>query len=299
MSMTQDLFLSILAMDSYNRGYNAGVNGLGEIGSQLGDATISTVSTGPNAFATGFYAVSYSWNGKTVISYRGTDSPGSSAGAGGGDIVNGWILSLALPASQVTQAAAFYQQVTGQNIYAGPAANVILTGHSLGGGLAEIMSLISGTQGVGFDYAPGAILAEIKGAIGKSILSPMNWGSFKGISTTGEVLQFGRNGAIQLGAAVLALLPILLGYFSPAAILGAADSVYAGDGTGSVAAAAQANLKGFGNVADLSVAASHDTTLLAQFAAFKASVSIECRQRLRHLQLQFLATCVDGQFAMG
>ena len=217
MPMTQDLMLAILAMDSYNRGYNAGVN---LTGSTVGDATVSlesSISLGlENTQSTGFYAASYSWNGKTVISYRGTDSPFGS-GAIGGDVANGWILSLAAPASQVTQAAAFYQQVTGKSICAGPAGNVILTGHSPGGGLAEIMSVISGTQGVGFDYAPGAILAEIMGAIGKSVLSPMNWGSFKGISTTGEVLQGGRSGAIQyLVSAVL----VALGIPSLGAVLG-------------------------------------------------------------------------------
>ena len=51
MAMTQDLFLSILAMDSYNRGYNAGLNNLGGIGSQIGDATIAAANSGSNVCA--------------------------------------------------------------------------------------------------------------------------------------------------------------------------------------------------------------------------------------------------------
>lgn len=38
----KDLLLSILAMDSYNRGYDAKVSGLSdEIGTKIGDAVIS------------------------------------------------------------------------------------------------------------------------------------------------------------------------------------------------------------------------------------------------------------------
>lgn len=79
----KDVFLAILAMDSYNRGYGAGLNdngagdgdGLGDaIGSGIGSATILSVSssapTGAEV-AAGFYAVAYSTPYGTVISYRG------------------------------------------------------------------------------------------------------------------------------------------------------------------------------------------------------------------------------------
>ena len=42
MTISHDLFTALLAMDSYNRGYNAGVN-LGE-GTALGSASIITAS---------------------------------------------------------------------------------------------------------------------------------------------------------------------------------------------------------------------------------------------------------------
>jgi hypothetical protein len=40
--MNEDVFRAILAMDSYNRGYNAGITGLS--GTQIGNATVSTQS---------------------------------------------------------------------------------------------------------------------------------------------------------------------------------------------------------------------------------------------------------------
>jgi hypothetical protein len=67
--------LAILSMDSYNRGYGAGID---LTGSALGNATLSTDSTIklglPTTSAAGFYAAAYSWNGKTIVSYRGTDN---------------------------------------------------------------------------------------------------------------------------------------------------------------------------------------------------------------------------------
>jgi 4-diphosphocytidyl-2C-methyl-D-erythritol kinase len=66
MTISKDLFLSILAMDSYNRGYNAGVGGLSDSkGTKIGSATISTllsdVAQGFEAKAqsAGFYALAY------------------------------------------------------------------------------------------------------------------------------------------------------------------------------------------------------------------------------------------------
>jgi hypothetical protein len=82
----KDLFLAILAMDSYNRGYNAGIedgdvsdrNGLGDsVGTQIGTATITLASDSrpiSPEVAAGFYAVAYQTQYGTVISYRGTDN---------------------------------------------------------------------------------------------------------------------------------------------------------------------------------------------------------------------------------
>jgi hypothetical protein len=50
MPVSSELFLAILAMDAYNRGYKAGIGpdnvGLGGIGSQIGSATGVTGSYG-------------------------------------------------------------------------------------------------------------------------------------------------------------------------------------------------------------------------------------------------------------
>ena len=91
MSISNELFLAILSMDSYNRGYDAGISdgdandpdGLGGAGSIIGNATVMDVAL-PAGFETaGFYAVAYELTqavgdmaaGTVIISYRGTDAP--------------------------------------------------------------------------------------------------------------------------------------------------------------------------------------------------------------------------------
>ena len=108
-TMTPDLFLAILAMDSYNRGYAAGVT---MPSASLGNVTISTTYDDPNA---GFSATAYNINGgvpgltdafgnpvTTVISYRGTDNPslGENTLAGASDIIEGWIAGAGVQTSQ-------------------------------------------------------------------------------------------------------------------------------------------------------------------------------------------------------
>ena len=85
--MKSDLFLSILSMDTYNRGYNPGMAGLDENGS-VGSAVVLTrdgLGVTPTDYeswqAASFYAVAYKLDqavdtiasGTTIISYRGTD----------------------------------------------------------------------------------------------------------------------------------------------------------------------------------------------------------------------------------
>ena len=87
MTMSKDLFLSILSMDSYNRGYNPGITGLSDASqTQIGSAKILQASSSQEKskeVAASFYAISYTIEegvdgitpGTTVISYRGTDEP--------------------------------------------------------------------------------------------------------------------------------------------------------------------------------------------------------------------------------
>lgn len=78
MAINDDVFRAILAIDSYNRGYNSGINfgpNSDAIGTQIGNATISA-RTAPDdtaARAASFYALAYNWNNHQIISYRGTD----------------------------------------------------------------------------------------------------------------------------------------------------------------------------------------------------------------------------------
>ena len=70
--MDSTLLRAILAMDAYNRGYNAGVTGLER--TAIGDAAFFDDKGDLAAQAAGFYAVAYILaDGSKVISYRGTD----------------------------------------------------------------------------------------------------------------------------------------------------------------------------------------------------------------------------------
>jgi hypothetical protein len=64
MTINPDIFRSILALDSYNRGYNSGINLASN--TQIGTATIRNDPL-PNGYQTAsFFAQSYTWNGVTV-----------------------------------------------------------------------------------------------------------------------------------------------------------------------------------------------------------------------------------------
>ncbi len=92
MAISRDLFLSILALDAYNRGYGAGVNGLSEAKyTTLGNAEVDK-SSGIEGQAKGFYGIAYTWGTEKVISYRGTDTATPAAAAA--DVLNGWTAGL-------------------------------------------------------------------------------------------------------------------------------------------------------------------------------------------------------------
>jgi hypothetical protein len=73
MAISPDLFLAILSMDAYNRGYNPGLV-LDPNVNQIGNAILGIADNSAQAQAAGFFAQAYTLsNGQTVISYRGTD----------------------------------------------------------------------------------------------------------------------------------------------------------------------------------------------------------------------------------
>jgi hypothetical protein len=79
--MNPDVFLSLLALDAYNRGYGRKVFANGnaidgnEGGLQIGNATILNVDLPSGSEAAGFYAIAYDCKGETIISFRGTNFP--------------------------------------------------------------------------------------------------------------------------------------------------------------------------------------------------------------------------------
>lgn len=92
MTISKDLFLSILSMDAYNRGYGEGIEGLGGLDSTIGNATLKQeydVAEGSAGVQAGFYAIAYDTPYGQVISYRGTDNP-SLLPLDGSDIWHGW-----------------------------------------------------------------------------------------------------------------------------------------------------------------------------------------------------------------
>ena len=77
MTINPDLMYAILAMDSYNQGYDPGI--------QHGETQIGTASVKPRDDftndeeyaawqAAGFYGAAYSSGDEIIISYRGTDA---------------------------------------------------------------------------------------------------------------------------------------------------------------------------------------------------------------------------------
>jgi hypothetical protein len=78
MSMTTELYMALLAMDSYNRGYGQGLDivAAGASNTQIGNAIVgqsSVIGAISPEVAAGFFAQSYTLNGQKIIAYRGTD----------------------------------------------------------------------------------------------------------------------------------------------------------------------------------------------------------------------------------
>jgi Protein of unknown function (DUF2974) len=148
MTISTNLFLSILSMDAYNRGYSSGlsdgnnisqqgedVDGLGGVSSRIGMATVILQANTLTAQRAGFYAQAYSIgsgaNTQIVISYRGTDQ--------------GFIKELLFTdipiflfanasVTQLGLASQFYELVYSES----EGHAITLTGHSFGCGLAGV-----------------------------------------------------------------------------------------------------------------------------------------------------------------
>jgi hypothetical protein len=129
--MNRDLMLAVLSMHAYSddRSFN-----------KIGNANVSNRSDE----SSGFYANSYTYNGETIISFRGTD------GNYVGDAWYGWGAGVGAETTQAGLAAKFYQNVVGSAAFPF-STNVTFTGHSLGGGLAGLLAGLYGKTAVVFD----------------------------------------------------------------------------------------------------------------------------------------------------
>jgi hypothetical protein len=121
MPISKDLFLAILSMDSYNRGYNAGIT-FGEnsdaLGGAIGNATIAATRGQSDAQSVGFYGIAYDTSavfgfspGEKTIAYRGTDQNVSFPWeVTGSDLWNGYGVGAGGPdGKQAVLAIQFYQ----------------------------------------------------------------------------------------------------------------------------------------------------------------------------------------------
>jgi Lipase (class 3) len=143
--MDHDLMLAVLAMDAYTPH------------SAIGLATNLNITLPSGSGSSGFSAVAYSYNGETVISYRGTDGYYIS------DAYFGWGAGVGAETTQAGQAAEFYKSVLAATIgngsfpystdgtYSANSTNIVFTGHSLGGGLAGLLASLYHKQAVIFD----------------------------------------------------------------------------------------------------------------------------------------------------
>ena len=151
MAINDALMLSILAMDVYNQGPNRQIQG---DWTTIGSASLSSASSSGDESTIGFFAQSYSWSGQSVISYRGTDDFETDGRYGYG-IAAG--LADGSFSEQGRLALEFYRSVM---TTADPRdANILLTGHSLGGGLAGYVASLYLQEGVVFDNMPFQLAA--------------------------------------------------------------------------------------------------------------------------------------------
>jgi Ca2+-binding RTX toxin-like protein len=153
MTISADLFKAVLAMDAYNRGVNAGIN---VSGSQIGSALLRSDLLPSGSSEASFSAQAYSWNGETIISYRGTDILPAILGGHAPTYstnswvdVGQWVLLRAgnYDATQLRLAAQFYQQIK-TDVGSG---TIETTGHSLGGALAGFVAALYGSNAELFD----------------------------------------------------------------------------------------------------------------------------------------------------
>ena len=236
---SNELMMALLSLDAYNRSTSlqagdVALYGLGGVGATLGGATVEYVQ---NEAAASFVAVNYSWNGKTVLAFRGTDNLDAS-NILSSDIWNGWTIGAGWnEASQAKLAQDFYTSQTGLSLFEEASSDVILTGHSLGGGLAGYLSALNGTKAYGFDHmtfgpAAEATVVAYLNSLGITDPTEQDYAAyglrlpdasqFIGTHVEGEVLEGVRNGTYAMaGAAIAGMYSLLPANFLTSYAMGA------------------------------------------------------------------------------
>lgn len=128
---------------------------------------------------TGYYADVYKKGKEVAIIYRGTDLDiHKGIGETGKDVIgSNWKMLNSKEPAQLKYARNTYKDVAKSY----PSANIVLSGHSLGGSLAQLVSAETGTKAVTFNaYGTGKIL-EQKGISQKAqkLLNITNYGNPK------------------------------------------------------------------------------------------------------------------------
>lgn len=157
--MNRDLYLALLAMDAYNRGYGQGISELNAFG-EIGNTTIKSDSfvlggTLENRLdaQSGFYAIAYDVSqagiaglSGTVVSYRGTNFRGSFFDLNSPiwlDVLNGWNVGAGVAGAQAGLALDFYNAVKSAD--EDPrTAGIVSTGHSLGRRMVSVCGHAAG-----------------------------------------------------------------------------------------------------------------------------------------------------------
>ena len=192
MPLSRELYLAILAMDSYNREYDQNIN---LSGNQIGEATIldrdgldSLLVDFDDWQDSGFYAVAYDTSGVAaisdpmVVSFRGTNPNPDEDFLSSPiwlDMINGWtagggfldgqafedfvneFVELDLPDASTGQAFLAMDFISALIAANGiTPGDITSTGHSLGGGLAGLIGNVYNEEAVIFDHMPYENVSE-------------------------------------------------------------------------------------------------------------------------------------------
>ena len=163
--MDRSVLLSLLSLDAYNRGPNAGI---GLSGTTVAGANIVDHSGTGGGYTPGssdFYAVTYEIDDNAndlVISYRGTDDLFNVDSEGNitGDVPSAWGQGLGLWTDQSSDAVLYYQHTATSAGLGYFGSDIETTGHSLGGGLAGLVSSLYNLSAVVFNNEPYQLTAH-------------------------------------------------------------------------------------------------------------------------------------------